>query len=62
MDKIETYRIWLVWTCDNMGEHHDNEYNVETVEQQLTDVPEVGTAVCPQCDEDMFLTPKVLVK
>lgn len=59
MSTIEAYRVWLVWTCDNTDEHPDIEHNIEEVRQQLTDVPEVGGAVCPQCGEDMELSSHV---
>ena len=62
MQTIEAYRVWLIWTCDNTDEHPDIENDIEEVEQQLTDVPSVGTAVCPQCGADMELDPYVRIK
>ena len=62
METRYAHEVWLLWECDNTDDHPDIENNVEEVEQQLTDVPEVGTAICPQCGEDMTLKPNVLIK
>lgn len=61
-ESISAFSVWLAWSCDNTDEHPDNEHNIEEVEQQLTDVPEVGTAVCPQCGCDMLLSPNVRIR
>lgn len=48
--------ITLIWHCDNEDEHEEIA-DGDTVEarQSLSDVPHVGTAICPECGEDMEL-------
>lgn len=62
LSRIPTHAVWLSWTCDNTDEHPDIENNIEQVEQQLTEVPEVGTAICPQCGDDMWLDREVIIR
>lgn len=50
--KIKIGNITLNWTCDDCS---------ETVEQPLSDVAEVGTAICPECGRDMALKDEVTV-
>lgn len=47
---MKTERIILVYVCDE----HEGEHT-----QPLTDVPHVGTLICPECGEDMTLQPEV---
>ena len=44
----------LEWACNNDDEHEGAD-DQEIVHQNLADIEDVGTAICPQCGEDMEL-------
>ena len=51
---IDINKVTLEWVCNNDDEHEGAD-DQEIVYQNLTDIVSVGTAVCPQCGEDMEL-------
>lgn len=52
MKLIPASEITLNWTCEECD---------EKVQQPLTDIVEVGTAICPECGDDMTLEEEVQV-
>jgi len=46
MQKIRVDKIVLNWRCEECN---------ETAQQHLCNIVEVGTAICPECDNDMEL-------
>lgn len=50
--------ITLVYEC----EEHSPEEGYERAYQPLADIGRDGTAICPECGEDMDLTDTVIVR
>lgn len=50
--KLDANKVTIEWVCNN-DDAHEGADDQEIVHGLLSDVPEVGGAICPQCGDDM---------